>query len=342
MRAAVLRRFGRPDSLELAEVPDPVPAGDQMVVAVNACGVCGHDRLAMEGKLGTPLPAVLGHEIAGTVTEVGSEVSQFRVGDRVALLQREPCGRCERCAGGAVNLCRDGRGFYGEDRPGGFAEYVLAGERNAVRLPDGIPGRSAAILSCALGTGWHALRRVGARPGDVAVVTAARGGVGSHALQLCRHLKLRTIAVTSNPEHSQRLLDLGADHVVVLEPGGESLREHVRRWTGGRLADVILEVAGTPTFRQSVKALASGGRLALIGNVDPGEVCFNPGLAILKELAVIGCGHGTLQDLHDVVDLVADGHVAPLIAAEIPLSEVARAFDEPAQGPGRCVLVPTL
>jgi acryloyl-coenzyme A reductase len=343
VKAAVLRRFGDPTALELAEVPDPVPAEDQMVVAVSACGVCGHDRLALQGKLGTPLPVVLGHEIAGTVTEVGGAISGFRVGDRVALVQREPCGRCDLCADGVVNLCRSGRGFYGEDRPGGYAEYILAGEGNAVHLPDTVPDRAGSVLSCAIGTGWHALRRVGARAGEVAVVTAAHGGVGSHALQLCRHLGLRTVAVTSSSGHEQDLLDLGADHVVHLTPDGEPLREQVRRWTGGRLADVVLEVAGPPTFRQSIEALAPRGRLALIGNVDPRDVSLSPGLAILKELSVLGCAHGTREDLEQVVGLVAAGHIRPLVDEEIPLSEAPRAFTEPGRGgPGRRVLVPSL
>jgi acryloyl-coenzyme A reductase len=342
MKAAVLRRFGDPQALDVTNVPDPVPAEDQMLIAVSACGVCGHDRLALAGRLQTPLPAVLGHEIAGTVTEVGGAISRFRVGDRVALVQREPCGRCEACAAGAVNLCRNGRGFYGEDRPGGYAEYVLAGEGNAVRLPDDLPDRAGAVLSCAIGTGWHALTRVGACAGEVALVTAARGGVGSHALQLCRHLGLRTVAVTGSAGHEHELLDLGADHVVTLEPGAATLRDHVRRWTGGQLADIVLEVAGPPTFRQALEALAPRGRLALIGNVDPQDVSFNPGLAILKELSVHGCAHGTREDLEQVVDLVAAGYVRPLVDEEIPLSQAPRAFTEPARGPGRRVLVPSL
>lgn len=319
----------------------PAPAEDEILVAVSACGVCGHDLLAMRGKLGTPLPAILGHEIAGIVERVGSQVSGFRVGDRVALVQREPCGRCDLCSDGAENLCRHGRGFYGEDRPGGYAEYVLASARNAVRLPEGVPDRAGAVLSCAIGTGWHALRKVGAARGDVAVVTGAGGGVGSHALQLCRHLGIHAIAVTSSEESREALMGLGAEHVVTLRPGAEALREQVRRLTGGQLADVVLEVAGPPTFSQSIGALAARGRLALIGNVEPRDVCFNPGLAILKELSVVGCAHGTREDLQDVVELVAAGHVQPLIDEEIALADAARALAEPRRsGPGRRLVVP--
>jgi acryloyl-coenzyme A reductase len=342
VRAAVVRAYGDPDVLQVEDVADPSPADDQILVAVAACGVCGHDLLARRGMLGTPLPAVLGHEISGTVEDVGRDVVGFSVGDRVALVQREPCGRCDMCSRGAENLCRSGRGFYGEDRPGGYAEYVLASPRNAVPLPQEIELAAGAVLSCAIGTGWHALRRVRATGGDVVLVTGAGGGVGLHALQLCRYLGAHAIAVTSSPRKREALLEHGAEHVVVLEQGGPSLRDEVRRLTGGALADVVLEVAGPPTFSQSVAALAPQGRLALIGNVDPQDVLLKPGLVILKELSVIGSAHGTKKDLEEVVALVAAGHAVPVIDEEIPLSEAARSHEEPRGrgGIGRRVLRP--
>jgi D-arabinose 1-dehydrogenase-like Zn-dependent alcohol dehydrogenase len=338
----VLRHFGEPDALQVEDVPKPSPAADELLVAVSACGVCGHDLLARRGQLGTSLPMVLGHEISGVVERTGDAVSGFTVGDRVALVQREPCGSCEFCAVGAENLCRSGRGFYGEDRPGGYAEYVLASARNAVLVPEDLPPSAAAVLSCAVGTGWHALRRVGAAAGDVIVVTGAGGGVGVHALQLCRYLGARAIAVTSSLDKREMLLAHGADDVISLGPGQASLREQVRRLTGGALADVVLEIAGPPTFAQSLAALTPHGRLALIGNVDPQDVAVRPGLVILKELSVVGCAHGTRSDLEEVVGLAAAGHVVPLISDEVPLSEVARAH-APAVGAavGRRVVIPT-
>lgn len=329
MKAAVVRRFGGPEVLEVEDVADPFPADHEMLVAVAACGVCGHDLLARRGLLGTRLPAILGHEISGTVEAVGPGVSGFAVGDRVALVQRDPCGQCDTCLRGAENLCKSGCGFYGEDRPGGYAEYVLATPSNAVHLPPQIDLAAGAVLSCALGTGWHALRRVRATPGEVVLVTGAGGGVGLHALQLCRHLGAHAIAVTSSPGKREALLQQGAEHVVVLAQGSPSLRDQVRQLTGGALADVVLEVAGPPTFRQSLSALAPQGRLALIGNVDPQDVPLTPGLMILKELSVVGSAHGTRDDLAEVVELVAAGHVKPVVAEEIPLSEVARSHAPP-------------
>lgn len=339
MRAVVLRGYGDPDALRVEDVPDPRCGDDQILVRVGACGVCGHDRLAREGRLGTPLPAVLGHEIAGTVCDVGRDVENLAAGDRVALVQREPCGTCGLCRSGHTNLCRSGRGFYGEDRPGGYSEYVLAGARNAVLLPPTLPDAAGAILSCAVGTGWHALQRLGLASGDVVVVTGAGGGVGVHAVQVAKHLGATVVAVTGAPAKDQPLRDLGADHVALV-PAKGSIREQVLRFTGGQLADVVLDLAGPPTFEGALRALAPRGRLAMIGNVDPQDVPLRPGLMILKELSVMGCAHGTRADLEEVVELVGAGHVRPVIAEQYPLEEVAAAHAA-TDGLGRHVVVPS-
>jgi acryloyl-coenzyme A reductase len=339
MRAVVLRDFGAPEALRVEDVPEPSYGPDQMLVEVGACGVCGHDVLARRGELGTPLPAVLGHEIAGRVRKVGSEVTRLRPGDRVALVQREPCGTCFSCSIGRPNLCRSGPGFYGEDRPGGYSELVTASERNAVLLPPSVSESAGSILSCAVGTGWHALQRLEVKTGEVVVVTAASGGVGVHAVQLARHLGATVVAVTRSTDKVEPLRGLGADHVVNLSHDRD-LRSQVRGLTG-RLADVVLELAGPPTFGASLRALGPRGRMALIGNVEPRDVAMQPGLMILKELSIVGCAHGTRDDLATVVDLVEAGHVRPVIAHEHPLANASLAHAS--QGSmGRHVLVPSL
>jgi len=164
MRATVLTRYGGPEVLECHEVERPQPRADQMLVRVGACGVCGHDLLSRQGHFPDARPpCVIGHEIAGTVEEVGELVTAFQRGQRVALTQRISCGVCRRCRAGRDNLCRSGPGFYGEAISGGYGEFVLASPRNSVPLPGTIPFDVGAILSCAVGTGLHALRGAWAR-----------------------------------------------------------------------------------------------------------------------------------------------------------------------------------
>jgi 2-desacetyl-2-hydroxyethyl bacteriochlorophyllide A dehydrogenase len=324
MRAVAFSRFGGPEVLTCEEVPPPAPAADQMLLRVAGCGVCGHDLLNRAGHFPhTPMPCVMGHEIAGTVVQAGPLVTRFREGDRVAVIQRIPCGACPLCRAGRENVCTSGPGFYGEGLSGGYGAFVVASERNAVRVPDGVPLHVAAVLSCAIGTGYHALRRAALRLGDTVLVTGASGGVGIHTLRLARLMGLRAIAVSTSAGKAERLHAAGAAEVVV-SPGLDFHRD-VRALTGGTGVDAVIEIAGAPAFAASVRSIRAGGRMVVVGNVAPGSVPFNPALAILKELDFIGSGHATLSDLEAVMALVERGEIAPEIGATFPLEKAAEA-----------------
>ena len=340
MKATVQTKFGGPEVLQLQDVETPTPRDDQMLVRVAACGVCGHDVLNREGHFpDTHPPCVMGHEIAGIVEKVGPLVAGFKLGDRVALTQRISCGICPACRAGRDNLCRAGAGFYGEQISGGYGDHVIASPRNAVLLPEGIGLDVGAILSCALGTGFHALQRARLVAGDTVVITGASGGVGLHTVDIARLLGLRVIATTSSEHKAETLKAAGADHVIAAPD--HQFHKAVRELTGGAGADAVIEIAGAPTFASSIRSLAVGGRLVVVGNVRPGPVQLNPALAILKEIEVIGSAHATVSDLRHVVDLVARGLLKPRIAARLPVTLASQAHAQLAASgaPGRLVLI---
>ena len=340
MRAMVLPRFGDPSVFRCEPaVPRPVPRADQFLVRVAACGICGHDLLNRQGAFPlTHLPAVIGHEIAGVVEEVGELITRFKLGDRVALNQRQSCGVCQACRDGRSNVCREGYGFYGEDVSGGYGDYVVATERNAVHLPDAIDFVTGAVLSCAVGTGFHALGRARVRPGDAVVVTGAGGGVGLHTLQIARGIGCHVIAITGSDRKAAQLRQAGADEVIVAPD--MQFHPKVKFLTGGIGAAAVIEITGTPTFASSVRSLRPGGRLVVVGNVEPGNVPFNPAVSILKEIELVGSSHATLDDLIRVTDLVATGRLKPEIAAVVDLQDAAEghAMMERKQTVGRVVL----
>jgi acryloyl-coenzyme A reductase len=342
MRSIELRGTGEPEVLVPAERPVPEPGPGDLLIRVLACGVCGHDLLARRGLLAAHDGDVLGHEIAGEVVGLGDEVAdRTLLGRRVSLVQRIPCGRCPECAQGLTTLCRQGPGFYGEDVPGGYAEYVLASPLNAVPVPDSIPDTAAAILSCAVGTGYRALRRAGTGPGDIVLVTGAGGGVGVHTVQLARHFGATVVALTGSPGKEQALKDLGADAVLV-SPDARTVRDCLQGLGGRRGASVAVELTGGPTFPLALRSLAPRGRLVLIGNTEPAILPLDPGLTIVKELTVHGSAHADARDLADVVELVAAGAVTPVPARTFPLEEAAAAHRavERREVAGRAVLVP--
>src|SRR5438093_2938557 len=166
MRAVVMHEFGGPEKLRLEEIDAPEAAAlrqREVLIRVRAVGVCYHDIINRSGNLPrTKLPSVLGHEIAGEAVAIGPGVQDFRVGDRVATVQRVHCGRCELCRRGRTTLCKEGV-FFGEEIPGGYADYVVSEEQGLARVPEGLAIEEASICACTIGTALHVVRTRGGR-----------------------------------------------------------------------------------------------------------------------------------------------------------------------------------
>jgi acryloyl-coenzyme A reductase len=338
MRAVVLKRYGGPEELVLADVAVPERGAGELLVRVRACGICGHDLLARGGALRAPLPQVLGHEIAGEVL-VGDDEGRFAPGARVVLNQRLSCGACPACLAGSPNRCVRGLGFYGEDLPGGYAEIVRAVPGNVVALPDAVSFEDGAALPCGVATGLHALRRLGVEAGDTVLITGAAGGIGLHAVALAHGLGARVVGVVRRADKADAVRDAGADAVVV--ESGAGFAADVRSWAGGGV-DAVVECVGGPALSGSLRALRGGGRVAVVGNVDPRAVQLALGGVILKELELLGSSHATPAELADAVALVADGAIAPHVSHALPLAQAAdaHALLEDGRATGRVVLVP--
>ncbi len=341
MKVMRLSAFGGPEVFESAVVDLPTPDPHEFLVRVAACGVCGHDVLSRTGQLSATIGGVLGHEISGRVHSVGSPNLAEWVGKRVALVQRRPCGACAECEAGLTSHCRNGPGFYGDDVQGGYAEFVIASPLNAVEVPDSIDDVTASVLSCAVGTGLHALRQAEVGGSDVVLITGAGGGVGTHAVQLASLLGVRVIATTSSAGKVDKIREAGAD-VVLVNPTSLQIRAATTGLGRPRGADACLEITGAPQFATSLRSLAPRGRLVLIGNVVPGMLELDPGLTILKELRILGSAHANRDELADVIDLVASGKIRPVVSQTFSLDEISHAHlaHDANQNTGRIVLIP--
>jgi len=342
MQAVVLHQFGSVDHLRLQSVADPTPGPGEVLLRVRACGVCYHDVINRRGSLPrTSVPAILGHEVAGEVIEVGPDAGGWKVGDRAATLQRMSCGACPACASGRTSLCKRDNRFFGEELQGGYAGLMVAPVGGLGRVPEGMPWAVAATVCCTAGTAVHVVRTRGRiQRGETVLVTGASGGVGLQAVQLARLDGARVIAVTSGDAKARALYNAGADDVVVA-PRLDFAAE-VRRLTGGEGAQVAIEIVGSATFAHTLKAMAPGGRVVLVGNLESGTIELNPGLVIVKELEILGAYATTQGELETALGLTHAGKLSPFVTEILPLRDAGKAHVrlENREVAGRLVLSP--
>jgi D-arabinose 1-dehydrogenase-like Zn-dependent alcohol dehydrogenase len=285
----------------------------------------------------------LGHEVAGTVLELGAEVKGFKVGDRVATTQRSySCGHCRFCRSGFEPLCAQ-RIFLGDvGLVGGYAQYLAISADCIAQVPDGVDLDHAAVAACAVGTVLNAVRDVGrVQMGETVLITGAGGGLGLHAIQLARLAGARVLAQTTSADKVNLIREMGA-HEVVLHQRGEPFAPLVRDMTQGLGADVIIDNVGTVLFDDMRKSLAIQGRWLMIGQLTGDFVPFNPAQFFLKNQSLLSVTSTSRSQLEDVLTLIQRGQVTPVIERKLPLSEAAQAHQavEAGRTTGRWLLSP--
>ena len=329
MRALVLEQFGGP--LTLKELPTPSIGPHEALVRVRNVGSCGTDLKIRAGRMGLDaLPLIMGHEVAGEVAEVGTEVEGFAPGDRVAVSFYVTCGRCPYCREGRDTLCPELR-QHGFSIDGGFADYMKTPGINLCKVPDHVPLDQACILGDAVATSYHAVtKRAQVRPGKTVVLVGV-GGVGLHALQMARLAGGWTIAVDINQERLELARKLGADAVVDARQG--PFHEEVRRLTGGDGADIVMEfVANQDTLPSSYLSLKRAGRLVFVGYTPELPMQVMPHELVRNELEIFGSRATTKQELKDTMDLVAQGRIQPIVDRVFSMEDVELAFDALREG----------
>ena len=321
MQATIMHAFG--ESLELTPVPDPVAPPGGVVIKVEATGVCRSDWHAWQGHDPTiVLPHVPGHELAGTIAELGRGVTGWRVGERVTVPFCCGCGHCKMCAEGSSHLC-DNEYQPGFSGWGSFAEYVALpyAETNLVRLPDALGFVEAASLGCRFITAFHALTAQAKITPGTWVAVHGCGGVGLSAVMIAVALGARVVAVDIDEEKLTTARALGAAHTLLSKQPVKEILE----LTGGG-AHVSLDALGSAaTCRNSVRCLRKKGRHVqvglLIGEGKPVPLPFSE--VISKELEVVGSHGMPARSYPELLELVTAGALRPekLIAKTISLAE---------------------
>ncbi len=331
MRALRMHRFGGPEVLGLEEIPVPSAGPRQVLIEVAYCGVCRHDLLTRAGAFPKiDLPLTLGHQVSGRVAAVGDGVDAFAPGDRVMTMIYTGCGTCAQCQSGNDALCTGMRAtFLGEDYDGGYAQLVVVDVRVTISVPDHVSLAEAAIATCTLGTAYHALATRGElQDGQCVVITGASGGVGLHAIEIARMLGGHVVGVVSSPEKAEHVRKAGA-HDVIVSPQRTFARE-LKGLLGGP-ADLVIDVVGTPTLRESLHAVRPGGRVVVLGNVEGKEVSIPPAYLILKEISLLGTKSCSSGEMATLLAAVSEGRLHADVSETIPL-ERGREIHERMEG----------
>jgi NADPH:quinone reductase-like Zn-dependent oxidoreductase len=344
MRAIMLRRHGGLDALTVEEVPDLIAGPGEALVRVGAVAVNRLDcwvRANIGHAYQARLPLIPGYDVAGEVVQTGAGLDAVAPGDRVYVHYDFACGRCRYCLAGDESLC-ERYGVMGVDHDGGYAELVVAPERNLFALDDRVSFHAAAAAGSVYLTAYHMLfAKAGVRAGQTVLVVAAGSGVGGAAAQLAAWAGARVVATAGTREKADRAVALGAEAGVVHSQPRWS--EEVRRLTGGG-ADCAVDHVGSATFAEVVRSLAGGGRLVLCGASSGSRVELDLIDLFARQLAIIGSSDGSRAELLEVLRLLAEGVVEPVVDRVLALEEAAEAqrLLEERRHFGRILLDPSL
>jgi D-arabinose 1-dehydrogenase-like Zn-dependent alcohol dehydrogenase len=303
MKAVRLVKVAKP--LEVAEVPIPKIDPSDVLIRVEAAGICHSDEHYRAGvsKIHN-LPLTLGHEVAGILEKIGNAVTNVAPGDRVCVHYLVHCGSCEFCVRGLEQFCRTGQ-MIGKHRDGGYAELIKVPGKNAFALPDEISFEAGAIMMCSSATALHALNKARLKSGE-SVAIFGFGGLGFSALQLARALGCERIYVVDiNPAKLASAEKMGA---VAIDACASDPVEQIRNVTGGKGVDVSFELIGSAkTMRQAVQCLVVLGRAALVGLTAESMSIFPYADLINKEVEIIGVSDHLATELPTLIEFARSG-----------------------------------
>jgi NADPH:quinone reductase-like Zn-dependent oxidoreductase len=324
MKAIRFHSHGGPDVLRLEQVADPVIGPGEALVRVRACALNHLDLWQRRGlrRVTIPLPHISGSDVAGEV--VAASGGSVAAGTRVMVQPGISCGHCLACLSGDDNECPQYEVLGYRNHPGGYAELTKVPVQNLVPLPETIPFVDAAAFPLTFVTAWHMLiTRARLQRGEDVLVLAAGSGVGQAAVQIARLTGARVIATAGSDAKLERARALGADEGI--NHHTQDIAEEVKRLTGRRGVDVVVEHVGAATWAKSVRSLARNGRLVTCGATTGGDAGLDLLALFSKRLSIIGSYMGTKAELVRAAQHFFAGRLKPVIDRAYPLAEAAAA-----------------
>jgi NADPH:quinone reductase-like Zn-dependent oxidoreductase len=333
MKALTLTGTGGLDRLELRELPAPVIATPDDVLVRVRCAALNRIDLWMTGGLPNAKPTfphVVGSDGAGEVEAVGAAAGSWRPGDRVMINPGRFCGRCAACREGEESLCSS-YAIMGEHVSGTAAELIVVPAANLGRVPDGMGWPQAAGFTLATLTAWRMLTtRARLRSGETVLIWGVGGGIGMASLQIAVHLGARPIVTSGSDAKLAVAMRHGA--VVALNHGSADVVVDVRRETGGRGADVVVDCVGEATWTSSLRALRRGGRVVVCGATTGPAASFDLRRLFWHQWSILGSTMGNRREFAEILALAGEGKLWPVVDSVVPLVHGAEAYRRMQQG----------
>jgi len=325
MKAAFFRDHGGLEKIEYGDLPDPVPGPGRVCVRIRAGALNHLDIFVRNGIPGIPvaLPHVMGSDGAGVIESVGPGVTRVKPGDEVVLNPGIHCGECEFCLKGEHSLCVTFQ-LLGEHVAGTFAEFAVAPAVNAYPRPAALTWEESAAFPLTFLTAWRMLvTKARVKPGESLLIIGIGGGVAVAALQIAKLLGMTVYVTSGSEEKLARARELGAD--AGIDHAKSDFAREIRKITGKRGADVVLDSVGKATWKQSIASAAKGGRLLTCGATTGPDPQTDLGRIFWNQLTVHGSTMGTHAEFAEMLRIFRDGKVRPVVDAVFPLSQAREA-----------------
>jgi len=340
LKAVYFHQHGDIHVLNYGEVPTPDPKENEVRVRLEVAALNRSDLWVRNGWPGLRLeyPHIPGGDGAGVIDEAGRGVTNLQVGTRVVLNPSVSCGQCENCIAGMDNLCSNWH-LLGETIRGTYAQYVTVPARNVLPMPDTVSFQVAAASALVFQTAWHSMITRGhLKAGETVLIVGAGGGVNTASIQIAKLAGARVLVVGSNAEKLEKARELGAD-ILIDRNEDENWSKKVYQLTEKRGVDVVVDNVGI-TFPQSFRAARKGGRILTVGNTGGAQFEIDNRYIFGKHLTIIGSTMSTHQDFREVMRLVFEGKLTPVIDRTFALSEAreAQAYLESGRQFGKILL----
>lgn len=340
MKAVRIHQHGGLDVLKYEDIPMPNINQNQCLIKIKAAALNHLDIWVRKGFPGVPLPMIMGSDGAGIIEEIGTNISEFSVGNRVLIQPLTYCGSCRWCKQNKENYCEKW-GIFGENQDGTQCEYMAIDADHLRIIPSGMSFEEAAAFPLVAETAYAMLiERANIQKGETVFVWGASSGVGSMAIQIAKAMGCKVLTTVGNVKKRDFAEKLGADLIVNYKD--DDIIKIVKEFTGRQGVDVVVEHVGTKTWETSLRILGRGGRIVTCGATTGSEAKFDIRRLFYKQQSILGSTMGNVKSLESALVMYRNGDIKPIVDKCFKMSEIRKAHEylENGNQMGKVIVIP--